>query len=29
LDGASGVAMVLLAAATDVEPAWDRLFLIA
>ena len=29
LDGAAGVAMVLLSAATDVEPAWDRLFLIA
>jgi lantibiotic biosynthesis protein len=29
LDGAAGVAMVLLAAATDVEPEWDRLFLIA
>jgi lantibiotic biosynthesis protein len=29
LDGASGVAMALLSAATDVEPAWDRLFLIA
>jgi len=29
LDGAPGVAMVLLSAATDVEPAWDRLFLIA
>jgi hypothetical protein len=29
LDGAPGVALVLLAAATDVEPAWDRLFLLA
>ena len=29
LDGAAGVVMVLLSAATDVEPAWDRLFLIA
>lgn len=29
LDGAAGVAMVLLSAATDIEPAWDRLFLIA
>jgi lantibiotic modifying enzyme len=26
LDGAPGVAMVLLAAAIDVEPAWDRMF---
>jgi hypothetical protein len=29
LDGASGVAMVLLAAATDTEPSWDRLFLLS
>jgi hypothetical protein len=26
LDGAPGVAMVLLAAATDIEPEWDRMF---
>lgn len=29
LDGAPGVALVLLAAATGVEPAWDRLFLLS
>lgn len=29
LDGAPGVALVLLAAATDVEPSWDRLFLLS
>jgi lantibiotic modifying enzyme len=29
LDGAPGVALVLLAAATPVEPAWDRLFLLS
>jgi hypothetical protein len=29
LDGAPGVALVLLAAATDPEPAWDRLFLLS
>ena len=29
LDGAPGVAMVLLAAATPVEPVWDRLFLLS
>jgi hypothetical protein len=29
LDGASGIAMTLLAAATDVEPTWDRLFLLS
>jgi hypothetical protein len=29
LDGAPGVVLVLLAAATDVEPSWDRLFLLA
>lgn len=29
LDGAPGVAMVLLAAATDVEPDWDRMFLLS
>ena len=29
LDGAPGVALVLLAAATDVEPAWDRVFLLS
>jgi hypothetical protein len=29
LDGAPGVALALLAAATDVEPTWDRLFLLA
>jgi hypothetical protein len=29
LDGAAGVALVLLSAATDVEPSWDRAFLLA
>jgi hypothetical protein len=29
LDGAPGVALVLLAASTDAEPTWDRLFLLA
>jgi lantibiotic biosynthesis protein len=29
LDGATGIGIVLLAFATDVEPAWDRLFLIS
>jgi lantibiotic biosynthesis protein len=29
LDGAAGVAMVLLAASTGVEPSWDRLFLLS
>jgi lantibiotic biosynthesis protein len=29
LDGAPGVAMALLAAATETEPAWDRLFLLS
>jgi lantibiotic biosynthesis protein len=29
LDGSAGVAMVLLAAASDVAPGWDRLFLLA
>jgi hypothetical protein len=29
LDGAPGVAMVLLAASTPVEPVWDRLFLLS
>jgi lantibiotic biosynthesis protein len=29
LDGAPGVALVLLAAVTDVWPAWDRLFLLS
>jgi hypothetical protein len=29
LDGAPGAMLVLLAAATDVEPTWDRLFLLA
>jgi hypothetical protein len=29
LDGAAGVALVLLAAAVDVEPRWDRLFLLS
>jgi len=29
LDGAPGVALVLLAAATPVPPSWDRLFLLA
>jgi hypothetical protein len=29
LDGAPGIALVLLAAASDVRPAWDRLFLLA
>jgi class I lanthipeptide synthase len=29
LDGAPGVALVLLAAATQIEPTWDRLFLLA
>ena len=28
LDGAPGVALTLLAAATEVEPSWDRLFLL-
>ena len=28
LDGAPGVALTLLAAATDAEPTWDRLFLL-
>lgn len=28
LDGAAGVALVLLAVATDVDPSWDRLFLL-
>jgi lantibiotic modifying enzyme len=29
LDGAAGVAIVLLAASTGVDPAWDRLFLLS
>jgi class I lanthipeptide synthase len=29
LDGAPGVVMVLLAAATDTEPTWDRLFVLS
>lgn len=29
LDGAPGVALVLIAAATDAEPAWDRAFLLS
>jgi hypothetical protein len=29
LDGAAGVALVLLAAASPVEPAWDALFLLS
>jgi len=29
LDGAAGVALVLLAAATKTEPTWDRLFLLS
>jgi hypothetical protein len=29
LDGAAGVALVLLAGATSVEPAWDRMFLVS
>ena len=29
LDGAPGVAMALLAAATDARPTWDRMFLLA
>jgi hypothetical protein len=29
LDGAPGVALVLLAAASDTEPTWDRLFLLS
>ena len=29
LEGAAGVLLTLLAAATDIEPSWDRAFLIA
>jgi hypothetical protein len=29
LDGAPGVALALLAAGSDVEPTWDRLFLLS
>lgn len=29
VDGAAGVGLVLLAAAADVEPAWDRMFLLS
>jgi hypothetical protein len=29
VEGASGVALVLLAAATSVEPTWDRMFLVS
>ena len=29
LEGAAGAALTLLAAATDVEPAWDRIFLLS
>ena len=28
-DGAAGIALVLLAAATDIDPAWDRMFLLS
>ena len=29
LEGSPGIALVLLAAATSVEPTWDRLFLLS
>jgi hypothetical protein len=29
LTGASGIALALLAATTDMEPAWDRMLLVA
>jgi len=29
LDGAAGVALALLAAATDIEPGWDRMFMLS
>lgn len=29
VDGAAGVALVLLAAATSIEPTWDRMFLVS
>jgi hypothetical protein len=29
VDGAAGIALVLLAAATPVEPSWDRMFLVS
>ena len=29
LDGAAGVAAVLMACCTDTEPTWDRLFLLS
>jgi hypothetical protein len=29
VSGAAGVALVLLAAATDLEPSWDRMFLMS
>jgi hypothetical protein len=29
VEGAAGVALVLLAAATSVEPTWDRMFLVS
>jgi hypothetical protein len=29
LEGAPGVVLALLAAATDIEPSWDRLFLLS
>jgi lantibiotic biosynthesis protein len=29
VDGAAGIALVLLAAATSVEPTWDRMFLVS
>jgi hypothetical protein len=29
VEGAAGVALVLLAAATAVEPTWDRMFLVS
>jgi hypothetical protein len=29
LDGAAGVALVLLAASTSIEPVWDRVFLLS
>jgi hypothetical protein len=29
VEGAAGVALVLLAAATSVQPTWDRMFLVS
>jgi hypothetical protein len=29
VEGAAGVALVLLAAATSIEPTWDRMFLVS